>query len=180
MFARKGDNWIRLIGLFKLGKGLLFFLVGLGLATFIQKDTADQVIGWMRLLSLRQENRYIGNLLSWAIGYDRRGIGALEASILVYAVLLLTESAGLLLLKRWAEYLTVLTTASFIPSGSLERYASLRSDQNRAPLTKCFDGVVFVGPVMAETATRSGRVNPSPIPLLPSFRGTRICFIWQK
>ena len=29
MFARKGDNWIRLIGLFKLGKGLLFLLVGL-------------------------------------------------------------------------------------------------------------------------------------------------------
>jgi uncharacterized membrane protein (DUF2068 family) len=129
MFARKGDNWIRLIGLFKLGKGLLFLLVGLGLATFIQKDTADQVIGWMRLLSLRQENRYIGNLLSWAIGYDRRGIGALEASILVYAVLLLTESAGLLLLKRWAEYLTALTTASFIP---LEVW----SDMRRFGLTK--------------------------------------------
>lgn len=123
MFAKKGDNWIRLIGLFKLGKGLLFLLVGLGLATFIQKDTADQVIGWMRLLSLRQENRYIGNFLSWAIGYDRRGIGALEASILVYAVLLLTESAGLLLLKRWAEYFTALTTACFIP---LEVWSDLR------------------------------------------------------
>jgi len=129
MFAKKGDNWIRLIGLFKLGKGLLFLLVGLGLATFIQKDTADQVIGWMRLLSLRQENRYIGNLLSWAIGYDRRGIGALEASILVYSMLLLTESAGLLLLKRWAEYLTALTTASFIP---LEVW----SDMRRFGLTK--------------------------------------------
>jgi uncharacterized membrane protein (DUF2068 family) len=129
MFARKSDNWIRLIGLFKLGKGLLFLLLGLGFATFIQNDTAEQVIGWMRLLSLRQENRYIGNLLSWAIGYDRRGLGALEASILVYALLLLTESGGLLLLKRWAEYLTVFTTACFIP---LEVW----SDVRRFGLTK--------------------------------------------
>lgn len=129
MFARKSDNWIRLIGLFKLGKGLLFLLLGLGFATFIQNDTAEQVIGWMRLLSLRQENRYIGNLLSWAIGYDRRGLGALETSILVYALLLLTESGGLLLLKRWAEYLTVFTTACFIP---LEVW----SDVRRFGLTK--------------------------------------------
>lgn len=123
MFARKGDNWIRLIGLFKLGKGLLFLLIGLGLATFIGKDTGEQMIGWMRLLSLGQENRYIGHLLSWAIGYDRHAVGALELSILVYALLLLTESAGLLLLKRWAEYLTALTTASFIP---LEVWSDLR------------------------------------------------------
>jgi uncharacterized membrane protein (DUF2068 family) len=67
------------------------------------------------LLSLRQENHYIDLLLSWAMGFNRRDIGALEVGILVYAMLLLTESAGLLLLKRWAEYLTVLTTATFIP-----------------------------------------------------------------
>ena len=123
MLQKKGDDWIRVIGLFKLGKGLLFLLVGLGFATFLQKDMAEQVIGWMRLLSLRQENHYIDLLLSWAMGFNRRDIGALEVGIFVYAVLLLTESAGLLLLKRWAEYLTVVSTATFIP---LEVWSDIR------------------------------------------------------
>jgi len=123
MFEKKGDDWIRLIGLFKLGKGFLFLVVGLGFATFMQKDMAEQVIGWMRLLSLRQENHYIDLLLSWATGINRREFGALELSILVYAALLLTESAGLLALKRWAEYLTVATTACFIP---LEVWSDIR------------------------------------------------------
>ena len=72
-------------------------------------------MGWMRLPWLRQENRDIGLLLSWAMGFSRRDVGVLEASIFVYAALLLVEGVGLLLLKRWAEYLTVLTTAAFIP-----------------------------------------------------------------
>ena len=38
-----------------------------------------------------------------------------EISTFIYSALLLTEGFGLLLLKRWAEHLTVLITASFIP-----------------------------------------------------------------
>jgi len=83
----------------------------------------EQVTGWMRLPWLRQENRYIGMLVSWAMGFNRRDIGVLEVSIFVYAALLLTEGVGLLLLKRWAEYLTVLTTAAFIP---LEVWSDVR------------------------------------------------------
>jgi uncharacterized membrane protein (DUF2068 family) len=118
------------IGLFKLGKGILFFLVGLGFATFMQKDMTDQVISWMKPLSLLQENRYIDMLLSWAMGINRREIGALEAGIFIYAALMLTESAGLLALKRWAEYLTVVTTASFIPLefwSDIRRFSSMKS-----------------------------------------------------
>jgi len=38
MFAKKGDDWVRWVAVFKLFKGLLFLFVGLGVATFIQKD----------------------------------------------------------------------------------------------------------------------------------------------
>lgn len=123
MLRKKDDEWVRLIGLFKLGKGILFLLIGVGFAAFLQKDTAEQVMGWMRLLSLRQENHYIDLLLSWAMGFNRRDIGDLAIGIFVYAVLLLSESAGLLMLKRWAEYLTVLSTATFIP---LEIWSDIR------------------------------------------------------
>ena len=123
MFARKGDDWVRLIALFKLFKGLLFLLVRLGFATVIQRDMAEQIIGWMRLLSLRQENHYIDLLLSWATGFNRRDMGVLEFSISIYAALLFTEGVGLLWLKPWAEYLTVVTTTAFIP---LEVWSDVR------------------------------------------------------
>jgi uncharacterized membrane protein (DUF2068 family) len=123
MFAKKGDDWVRWIAVFKLVKGLLFFLVGLGFTAFFEKEMAEQVMGWMRLPWLRQENRDIGLLLSWAMGFSRRDVGVLEASIFVYAALLLAEGVGLLLLKRWAEYLTVVTTAAFIP---LEAWSDVR------------------------------------------------------
>lgn len=123
MFTKKGDEWVRGIAVFKLVKGLLFLIVGFGVTTFFHKDMAEQVTGWMRLSWLRQENRDIGVLLSWLFGLSRRDVGILEASILVYGALLLVEGLGLLLLKRWAEYLTVLSTAVFIP---LEVWSDVR------------------------------------------------------
>ncbi|MGH7875808.1 MAG: DUF2127 domain-containing protein, partial [Candidatus Binatia bacterium] len=123
MFTKKGDEWVRGIAVFKLVKGLLFLIVGFGVTTFFQKDMAEQVTGWMRLSWLRQENRDIGTLLSWSLGVSRRDIGVLEVSIFVYGALLLIEGLGLLLLKRWAEYLTVLSTAVFIP---LEVWSDVR------------------------------------------------------
>lgn len=38
-----------------------------------------------------------------------------EISTFAYSSLLFTESMGLFLMKRWAEYLTVFATASFVP-----------------------------------------------------------------
>jgi uncharacterized membrane protein (DUF2068 family) len=123
MLTRKGDDWVRMIGVFKLCKGLVFLIVGLGFATFVHKDMADQVIWWMRLFSLRQEDHYIDMLLSWATGFNQHDFGVLKISIFVYAALMLTEGVGLMLLERWAEYLTVFATASFVP---LEVWSDIR------------------------------------------------------
>jgi uncharacterized membrane protein (DUF2068 family) len=129
MLKRKSDNWIRLIAMFKLVKGVLLLLVGAGAATLLYRNTADQLFHWTVLLSLRQENRYVGRFLSWVMGFNRRDLGVFEVSSFAYAALLLTEGVGLLLLKRWAEYLTVVITASFIP-------LELLSDVRRFNTTK--------------------------------------------
>jgi uncharacterized membrane protein (DUF2068 family) len=47
----------------------------------------------------------------------------LSIGTFVYAAIFLVEGAGLLLRKRWAEFLTVFVTASFIP---LEIYEIVR------------------------------------------------------
>ena len=115
--------------MFKLVKGVLLLLVGAGAATLFYRNTADQLFHWTVLLSLRQENRYVGRLLSWLIGFNRRDLRVFEVTTLAYAGLLMTEGVGLLLLKRWAEYLTVAITASLIP-------IELLSDMRRFSGTK--------------------------------------------
>jgi uncharacterized membrane protein (DUF2068 family) len=52
----------------------------------------------------------------------------------IYAAIFLTEGTGLALSKRWAEYFTIITTASFLP---LELYEII----HRATIAK---GVALV------------------------------------
>ena len=57
------------------------------------------------------------------MGVNRRNLRVFEISTFVYSSLLWIEGIGLLLLKRWAEYLTIIITSSFIP---FELYADFR------------------------------------------------------
>jgi uncharacterized membrane protein (DUF2068 family) len=117
------NRWIRAIAVFKLVKAVLLLALGLGAAALLHKDLADNLQHWITLLWLRQENRYVRTFLSWVIGRNSRDLRFFEVSTLVYSSLLCTEGIGLLLLKRWAEYLTVIITASFIP---FELYTEIR------------------------------------------------------
>jgi len=121
--AGKSDAGIRLIAVFKLCKAVLLLALGLGAATILHKGVAANLHHWVTLLSLRQENRYVRAVLAWLMGVNRRNLRVFEISTFVYSGLLWTEGIGLLLLKRWAEYLTVVITSSFIP---LELYADFR------------------------------------------------------
>ena len=47
-------------------------------------------------------------------------LGWLAAALLGYAAIELAEAVGLWLIKRWAEYLTVVATAAFLPRESYE------------------------------------------------------------
>lgn len=101
--------------MFKLVKGLLLLALGIGVATLLYSNAAHDLRFWTDLVSLRRENRYVRNFLVWLVGIDRQGLRTFEIGTFTYSALLFTEGVGLLLLKRWAEYLTVIITASFIP-----------------------------------------------------------------
>jgi uncharacterized membrane protein (DUF2068 family) len=53
--------------------------------------------------------------LSKLLSLDAYQLRKVSAGIFSYAALLLTEGTGLLLRQRWAEYFTIIVTASFIP-----------------------------------------------------------------
>ena len=110
-----GDKGLWLIGGFKLVKGLLLVVVGIGALRLVHKDVADVVTGWLEQVHVDPEGRYADRLLTRLLSVDDRKLRAISAGTFGYAALLLTEGVGLLLRKRWAEYFTVIVTSSFIP-----------------------------------------------------------------
>jgi uncharacterized membrane protein (DUF2068 family) len=113
--SRGRDKWLRLIALFKLFKGLLLLIVGVGVLSLIHKDAAAHVARFASALRVDPDNHYIHRLLG-KLGVMRdRQLEELSAGTFFYAGLLLTEGTGLWLRKHWAEYFTILVTGSLIP-----------------------------------------------------------------
>ena len=110
-----GDAGLWLIGGFKLAKGLLLLVVGVGILRLLHQDVADVLASWIAQLHVDPENRYVDRALSAALSLDDRRLRQISVGTFAYAALLLTEGIGLLLRQRWAEYLTVIATGSFIP-----------------------------------------------------------------
>jgi uncharacterized membrane protein (DUF2068 family) len=109
------DRWLLLIAVFKLVKGLLLLCTGIGLLALLHKDVASVAEHWVEALRMDPNNRYIHGLLTKLGLMSARQLEQISAGTFFYASLLLTEGSGLLLRKRWAEYLTVIATACFIP-----------------------------------------------------------------
>ena len=106
---------LRLIAAFKLLKGLVLFAVGVGAIKLLHKDLAFEVERWADIFRVDPNNHYIHRLLERFSILDDRKLKELSVGTFFYSALLLTEGAGLLLGKRWAEYFTIIATSSFIP-----------------------------------------------------------------
>lgn len=109
------DNGLLLIGIFKLGKSIFFFCVGLGVIHLLHKNLADEVMRWATALGRDPEGRVVTFLLEKADLIDVHRLRAIGAATFAYSALALTEGIGLLLQKVWAEYLTLILTISFLP-----------------------------------------------------------------
>ena len=113
---KSGDNrLIRLIALFKLLKAALLIAVGMGALHLIHKDVASLVDHWVRMLGLDPGNRYIGRALEKAGNLTPDKIKQLGVVSFIYAGLFLTEGIGLWMVKRWAEWFSVIITSSLVP-----------------------------------------------------------------
>lgn len=104
-----------LIGLFKLLKGVALLAVGIGALRFLHRDLAQSIEHWVNILRVDPENRHVHALLSRAFRVTPHQLKALSAGTFIYAALFLTEGTGLILRRRWAEYLTIITTGGLLP-----------------------------------------------------------------
>jgi len=106
---------LMIIGTFKLLKGTMFLVVALGMLRLIHHDVQEWGEDLLAKLRLDPDNRHIAWLLAKLGLVDDHRLRELSGLTLIYAALFLTEGIGLLRQKRWAEYLTVVATASLIP-----------------------------------------------------------------
>ena len=119
----KGSRGLLLIAAFKLLKGLALLALGIGALRLLHKDVAAEIAQWIDVLRVDPHNHYIQLLLDKLGMVDDRKLKALSVGTFFYSALFLTEGIGLALRKRWAEYLTIISTASLLP---LEIYEIVR------------------------------------------------------
>lgn len=112
---RQSSTTLLAIAIFKLSKGVLLLLVGIGALRLLHRDVGEVVAHWVDVLGVDPDNRFIHRLLSRAFAVSPKQLKEASVGTFVYAGLLLTEGTGLLLRKRWAEFFTIITTAGLIP-----------------------------------------------------------------
>jgi uncharacterized membrane protein (DUF2068 family) len=113
--SRKPQRGLFVIGIFKLVKGLLLLVAAFGVLHFLHRDVRHTVEHVINVMRVDPDNKYVAALLAKLGLVDDHHLKELSGLAAIYAGLFLTEGTGLLLHRRWAEYLTVIATASFIP-----------------------------------------------------------------
>jgi uncharacterized membrane protein (DUF2068 family) len=114
---------LSLIGAFKLLKAVLILVVALGVFRLAHDDAADVLERWALELHIDPDGEHLGPLVQKILLLDERRLRTLSAGMAAYATLFVVEGVGLMMKKRWAEWLTVIATASLVP---LEVYEIVR------------------------------------------------------
>jgi uncharacterized membrane protein (DUF2068 family) len=114
---------LRFIGAMKLASGLVLGAGGFGLFRLMNEDWGEALGHLVVRLHLDPDDRLVHGALARLAGLDRTHLEAIGVGTFSYALLHLVEGTGLVLGRRWAEYLTVVATGSLLP---LELYEVAR------------------------------------------------------
>lgn len=109
------DRGLLAIGLFKLGKAILFFALGVGAIHLLHKDLGDEIVRLAKELKFDPESKVVTLILEKVDLIDDHRLKLISLGTFAYSALALTEGIGLMLEKVWAEYLTLILTISFLP-----------------------------------------------------------------
>lgn len=115
MTARAHHTGLVLIAVFKVVKGLLLLLLGLGLLKLVHAEMATLFSLLIEALHLNADSRLIHALVLKVDALQPHSVLVAGLVTLSYAVMLLVEGAGLWLEFTWAAYLTVVSTSLLLP-----------------------------------------------------------------
>ena len=109
------DRLLTLIVIFKFFKGAMLIAVALGARHLMNRDVGDFAEHLVDAFRVDPDNRYIHVVLEKLQFLSAKQLKELSIGSFFYAAIVLTEGTGLALRKRWAEYFTIIVTASFLP-----------------------------------------------------------------
>jgi len=113
--SARRDRILGLIGFFKVVKALMLVAGGLAALELLHPSVADRVWSWVLQLPSETERRLLVRGLSLVTRSGDGHLHAIAFAAFAYAALFFVEGIGLFLQKRWAEWLTIVATASLIP-----------------------------------------------------------------
>jgi uncharacterized membrane protein (DUF2068 family) len=112
---------LRMIALYKIVKVLLLLLVAYGELRLRDASLVAKLLAWASSQPYGVEHHYglehrvVSQLVEWFSGLSSSRAEALRLVTLGYAAVFAVEGVGLWMQKRWAEWLTVVITASLVP-----------------------------------------------------------------
>jgi uncharacterized membrane protein (DUF2068 family) len=104
-----------IIAAFKLVKATLLIAAGVGAFRLLNPAVEERLRQWLLALSFAYGRPFLLHLLARVSGLSDKRLGALGIVAFAYSALFFTEGIGLWLAQRWAEFLTVIATASLVP-----------------------------------------------------------------
>jgi len=118
----KHPRGLMLIAAFKLLKGLGLLSVGIAVHVLANKDLIKEAQHWADFLRVDPHNYYLNLLIEKLTAIDPKKLHELSLGTFIYSSLFFAEGVGLALRKRWAEFLTIVSTAGLIPFEVLVLY----------------------------------------------------------
>ena len=103
-------------------KATVLIALGLKLLTLINQDVHSWAEDLVTRHGIDLANKYVQSGLERLVGMGNTQLIQVSVVAFVYAAVLYVEGIGLWLQKRWAEYLTTIATAIFIPFEIYEIY----------------------------------------------------------
>jgi len=117
---RGGGRFLWLVALERTVRGLLLLAAGIYLLAKAGSNFGDIADHVARRLELDPRRPFIRHLIAKLGHLRRHEVQVFGAGAIGYGLLELVEGGGLLMRKRWAEWLTVLATSLLVPFEAYE------------------------------------------------------------
>jgi uncharacterized membrane protein (DUF2068 family) len=117
------DIWITLIGIGKMLKASVLTGVAIAALLLVHHDVVEVLRHWVHVLGIAPGGRLVREALEEAGVLTDTRLREIGIVLLVYASLFAIEGTGLLLRRRWGEWVSIVITGSFIP---IEVYETAR------------------------------------------------------
>lgn len=107
--------FLRVVAIYKFVQTVILVALGLATMRLVRPDVAASFEAWVQDLPVGYIQHVSEKFLGWISGPQTHRVVWLGAALFAYAGLFLVEAIGLWMQRRWAEWLTVIATATLIP-----------------------------------------------------------------